>query len=65
MTRSFCLIQMNSIAKKVQMVNLLLSLRDAKNANTPIPMNTMQIIMIAVAHMDITDIMHTMSVQNP
>ena len=56
---------MNSIAKKVQMVNLLLSLRDAKNANTPIPMNTMQIIMIAVAHMDITDIMHTMSVQNP
>ena len=51
---------MNSIAKKVRMVNLLLSWSDVKSANTPIHMNTMQIIMIAVAHMDITDIMHTM-----
>ena len=60
MTRSFCLVLTNSIAKKVQMVNLSWSWSDVKSVNTPIHMNTIQIIMIAVAHMDITDIMHTM-----
>ena len=61
MTKSFYLIQMNSIVKMVQIENHSLSSKNVQSVTIKIRMIITQIITMTVVHMDITDIMHTMS----
>ena len=61
MTKSFYLIQMNSIVKMVQIENHSLSSKNVQSVTIKIRMIITQIITMTVVHMDITDIMQTMS----